>query len=235
VRKPFPDLEFKRRALSDTRHGNQTRNDSTKPFNRSMNSASILHSAEAFHGQRSKGLSRRHLDEYAVSNIAHPSQLPDPTPLMEESSPVQPISPSPQAGGRYAFGLTGLILALLGLLLVVATPSITRIVNPPQKLGDAIAEAGDKLMEKVVDRVKGKRPIEKAQPPVPIKSYLHLAANTLAVLGAALGAVAWVRREDHRLAGCAMTIGALAIAFHYFVVAVFLAVIFLTLLLFLSS
>ena len=149
------------------------------------------------------------------------------------------LSPAPRV--RYARGLFGFVLGILRLVATVAGPHIARALEPPdpppQKLSDTLVEAGDKLIGKLLDRVRGKQPetIRNAPPPTPAIPwgwYLSVAATSLGMPGALAGTVP-VRRENHRLAASAIVTGSLAVAWTYIVAALVIALaIFFLLLLF---
>ena len=150
------------------------------------------------------------------------------------------LSPAPRV--RYARGLFGFVLGILRLVATVAGPHIARALKPPdpppQKLSDTLVEAGDKLIGKLLDRVRGKQPetIRNAPPPTPAIPwgwYLSVAATSLGMPGALAGTGAGVRRENHRLAASAIVTGSLAVAWTYIVAALVIALaIFFLLLLF---
>jgi hypothetical protein len=75
---------------------------------------------------------------------------------------------------RYGFGLAGLVAAAIGLVLGVMQPHITEVMKPlpppeppPQKMADVLAEAGDKFVGKMVDRVRGRKPEPPRAAPLP--------------------------------------------------------------------
>jgi hypothetical protein len=146
---------------------------------------------------------------------------------------------------RFAFGLAGLIVAALGLALGVMQPHITEAMKPPpppppQKMADVLAEAGDKFVGKMVDRVRGKKPEPpKAVEPPPKKTpwplYISIAATSLGLAGSLSGTVGWIRREDLRLTVSAMAIGALAVAWIYIVLGIVIGAAIAILLMLLSA
>lgn len=117
-------------------------------------------------------------------------------------------------------GLMGLILGALGLALHIATPHLIVIQDPPAKLSDRIAKAGEKLTGRVIDRIKGKAPAPDAPVPFPLESCLSMAAALMGVLGMIFGVLSWSRREDPRLGGCVIVIGGIALAWEYLLFAI---------------
>jgi hypothetical protein len=138
----------------------------------------------------------------------------------------------PERPVRYALGLLGFIFGVTGLIAAVAGPHIAQALKPleppPQKLADKLAEAGDKFVGRLLDRVRGKQ-AEKVvdalppAPPAPWGWYLSVAATALGLVGAVAGTGAWIRRENHRLAASAIITGSLAVAWVYIVAALVLA------------
>jgi hypothetical protein len=134
--------------------------------------------------------------------------------LAAAGDPDSALPPQPRV--RYALGLLGFVLGILGLTAAVAGPRIAEALKPPepppQKLSDTLAEAGDKFVGRVLDRVRGKKPAAAAEthpspPPTPWGWYLSVAATSLGLVGAVAGTGGWVRREDHRLAASAIIAG----------------------------
>jgi len=96
---------------------------------------------------------------------------------------------------RFALGLFGLILGVAGLATAVAGPFAAEALAPPpepaKKAAEVIADAGDKLAGRLIDRVKGKRPAPAADAPpapqpVPWAWYFSAAAMSLGVRRCAL-------------------------------------------------
>jgi hypothetical protein len=136
-----------------------------------------------------------------------------------------------------------LLVGILGFAVAVTHPYVAEALKPPEppppKLSDTLAEAGDKLVGKVIDRVRGRKSEPVAQqpappPPKPWGLYLSIAATALGFIVLVSGTVGWVRREDHRLAASAMIAGFLAIAWVYIVVALVIALVLVFLLLILG-
>jgi hypothetical protein len=133
---------------------------------------------------------------------------------------------------RFALGLFGLILGVAGLATAVAGPFAAEALAPPpepaKKAAEVIADAGDKLAGRLIDRVKGKRPAPAADAPpapqpVPWAWYFSAAAMSLGFAGALSGAAGWMRRENPRVAAGAVATGAVAVGWVYLLPAVALA------------
>jgi hypothetical protein len=161
-----------------------------------------------------------------------------------DESPVNeaPVAPQPLRT-RYALGLLGLLVGVLGLFAAVARPHIAEALKPPkppepppQKLSDTLADAGDKFVDRIIDRLREKKaePAAKApppSPPTPWDLYLAVAATSLGLVGALAGTAGWVRREDHRLAASSIVVGVLALAWVQIVAALVIAFLIVFLLL----
>ncbi len=150
---------------------------------------------------------------------------------MEIAPPGSDAVLSPPARPRRSwFGLIGFVAAVLGLPLAIASPYIAEFLKPPpapHKLSDTLAEAGDKLVGRLIDRVRGRKPDAPVIPPAerPWLLYLTITATSLGLIGSLAGTVGWIRREDHRLAGSAIAVGALAVAWMYIVAALVIALV----------
>lgn len=152
---------------------------------------------------------------------------------------TEPVSSEPRA--RHGLGLYGLLLAVLGLTLAITQPYLTGVIDPPpprQKFSEVLSDAGEKLLDRAIAKVRGKA-VVKAGPPPPAPAqkppwplYLSMAATLLGLAGAVSGMVGWIRREELRLTFSAITIGALAVAWVYIVAALVtaLTIVFLMLL-----
>jgi hypothetical protein len=130
---------------------------------------------------------------------------------------------------------------VIGLAFAVIQPYIAEALKPPepppQKLSDTLAEAGDKFVARMINRMRGKpaQPATKL-PPAPHASSaaksLPIAATSLGLIAAVCGTLGWVRREDHRLAASAIVTGTVAVGWIYIVtaLAIALAIVILVLL-----
>lgn len=163
---------------------------------------------------------------------------------MNQTLPDSPPPTVQPPRTRYGFGLSGLLFGFVGLAVAVACPYIAEALKPPppppQKLSDTLAEAGEKFVGRMIDRVRGKKTASPAelppQPqPIPWTRYFALTATALGLLGAVLGTASWIRREDHRLAASAILAGALAVAWIYIVAALVIALVIVFLLLLLGA
>jgi hypothetical protein len=155
------------------------------------------------------------------------------------------IVDSPPPRFRYGFGLFGLSIGVIGLALAVGRPHIAEALErarpkePPQKLSDALADAGDKFVGRMIDRVRGKKHEAAVRPPRPEPTpwlwYFSIVATGLGFAGSLSGTVSWIRREDHRLAASAIVAGALAVAWVYIIAALVIAFVIFFLLILLGS
>jgi hypothetical protein len=97
-------------------------------------------------------------------------------------------------------------------------------------------------LDRMLDRARGKAAAPKAKPPPKPQSrerlwllYLSVAATSLGLVGSLSGTVGWIRREDSRLAGSAIAVGALAVAWIYIVAALVTALVIVFLFLLASA
>ena len=122
----------------------------------------------------------------------------------------------PKARAR-AFGLVGIIVALLGLAGAIFSPLAFEVQRPPPKqFSDVLADTALKIKDRVTKR-------EAPAPPPPQTDWRVVAlitASALGFIGAAFGIASWVRREDLRVSGAAVAVGVTAIAFHYVLAAI---------------
>jgi hypothetical protein len=166
---------------------------------------------------------------------------------MENESPFLPLEEiaSPSQARRPVLGLCGILVATIGLTLAVARPYLAEVLSPPAppepkpKVSEIIAEAGEKFVDRMIDKVRRRKAAAKAIPipaaipqPPPWPLYLSLAATSLGLIGSLSGTAGWIRREDHRMAGAAIVIGSLAVAWTYIVTALIIALVIFFLLLF---
>ena len=128
---------------------------------------------------------------------------------------------TPQVRAR-TFGLVGIIVAFLGLAGAIFAPLALEAKRPPPKqLSDVLADTAVKIKDKIVKR-------EAPTPPPAQTNWRVLAiitASALGFIGAALGTASWVRREDLRVSGAAVAVGVTAIAFHYIIAAIGVAIV----------
>ena len=86
---------------------------------------------------------------------------------------------------RYALGLCGSLLAVLGLALAIARPYVAEALKPPpppdpqQRLSRVLAEAGEKLVDRMLDKVRGRPAAGQAGPPPPVQGGASLVAVPL--------------------------------------------------------
>jgi hypothetical protein len=144
----------------------------------------------------------------------------------------------PEARTRHGLALCGLILAVLGLGFAIARPYIAEVLLPPPppeprpKVSEVLADAGVRFVDRMLEKVRGRAAAPKAEPPLkprlperPWLLYLSVFSTSLGLVGALSGAIGWIRREDSRLAGSAIAVGALAVAWVYIVAALVIALV----------
>ena len=135
------------------------------------------------------------------------------------TTPNPDATPKPKAR---TFGLVGIIVAFLGLAGAVFAPLAFEVQRPPSKqLSDVLADTAVKIKDRVAKR----------EPPAPLPTQTDwrvvaiITASALGFIGAAFGAVSWIRREDLRVSGAAVAVGVTAIAFHYILAAIGVAIV----------
>ncbi len=128
---------------------------------------------------------------------------------------------TPKARAR-TFGLVGIIVAFLGLAGAIFGPLAFEVQRPPPKqLSDVLADTAVKIKDRITKS-------EAATPPPPQTDWRVVAiitASALGFIGAAFGKASWIRREDLRVSGAAVAIGVTAIAFHYIMAAIGVAIV----------
>ncbi len=116
-------------------------------------------------------------------------------------------------------GIAGLAVALVALVAAVLSPWILDAIEPQSKPIDEVAvDAAVKLKDRLVAKAKG----EEYVPPPPEKTTFDLSkwypAGTisLGLCAMCFGIIGFVRHEDVRVNGSAVTVGLAAILFQYF-------------------
>ena len=139
---------------------------------------------------------------------------------METLTALNPdATPKPKAR---TFGLVGIIVAFLGLAGAVFAPLAFEMQRPPPKqLSDMLADTAVKIKDRVAKR--------ESPAPLPAQTDWRvvaiIAASALGFTGAAFGTASWIRREDLRVSGAAVAVGVTAIAFHYIMAAIGVAIV----------
>ena len=118
------------------------------------------------------------------------------------------------------FGMSGLALATLGLLLTLFSPLIEEVAHPPPRhISDAVRETATQIKDKLT---KPELPLQ-AQRRLSWNRIMKVGGSVLGFLGATLGTASWVRREDVKLAGIAVGVGLAAIAWNFFLLSILAA------------
>lgn len=115
----------------------------------------------------------------------------------------------------YHLGLIGLVVSFIGLAVTIFVPMVMDARQPPRELSDVLADTAIKIKERVTN--------QKAATPPPETNWRMIAiisASVVGFIGAVLGVISWIRREDLRLSQAAIGVGVIAIAFHHILAAV---------------
>jgi hypothetical protein len=122
------------------------------------------------------------------------------------------------------FGIPALILGVLALALALihfyAGP-----FGPPPSAGKVIAEKEIKMGGAVIGKVKiGETDASRQQPKLNTDRIVALSTAAAGFLAVVLAVVAYIRREDKRISGSAVALGAAALAFQFLVIALCMVV-----------
>jgi hypothetical protein len=118
------------------------------------------------------------------------------------------------------FGASGLLVAVIGLIVALICPLIEDTTHPPPRdLSHVLTETATQIKDKLT------RPevTVEAQRQLSIKRVTKIFSALIGFVGAALGTASWVRREDTRLAGVAVAVGLASIAWNFFLFAILAA------------
>jgi hypothetical protein len=119
------------------------------------------------------------------------------------------------------FGVSGLFLGGIGLLISLLCPLIEETTHPPPKhLSQVLTETATQIKDKLT---KPEVPVE-TQQPISFKRVAKIFAALFGFVGAALGTASWVRHEHTKLAALAVGVGLGAIAWNFFLFSIISAV-----------
>lgn len=123
---------------------------------------------------------------------------------------------------RNIFGLIGIVIALAGIGVAVFQDHLRPPPEPVSvKLGEAALAKGKQWLGVESKEVK--------EEPTSTIDWVTIAQFALGFLGIVLGAVSWVRKENHRISALSAALGLVAVAWEYVLVAVGVAVLMLIL------
>ena len=126
-------------------------------------------------------------------------------------------------------------MAFLGLSVGLLVPWLTELRQPPnQAAEEAVADFAADIIKRAKERLKQN---QLPPPPAPEKVFWPAVVSTGAIaaglIGILLGVISWIRREDHRVSGSAVVVGAAAVAWQYLLlaaaVAIFLVLLYIVL------
>jgi stage V sporulation protein SpoVS len=137
---------------------------------------------------------------------------------------------------NHVFGVVGLLIGILSISVALFQENLRETTAPPppppekKSIKELAINAGTNFLREKFDE-----PAKPSPPPhkVPgafsgiIKKYdsVEFAYAGLGLIAVALGVVSWVRKEQARLASGAIALGVVAIAWHYVVIGIAIAVI----------
>jgi hypothetical protein len=116
------------------------------------------------------------------------------------------------------FGVVGLVVALFALVAAVLSPWIVEALEPEAKPIDKLAvDAAVRIKGRLAAKIKGEEFVEPPEKvPFDWAKWFPAGTISLGVFAMCCGTVGFVRREDIRINGSAVTIGLAAIVFQYF-------------------
>jgi hypothetical protein len=134
---------------------------------------------------------------------------------------LQPAVAPVLVASQRPLAITGIALALVGLLAAVCAPALLEAqAAPPKDLPHVLAQSAHKIKDHLAHKDIKVEPERR----ISFKTGLVIAGGLVGFLGAALGTASWVRREKSRWSGIAIAAGLTAIAWNYFILAAIAAV-----------
>ncbi|HED34134.1 MAG TPA: hypothetical protein ENJ08_07965 [Gammaproteobacteria bacterium] len=134
-----------------------------------------------------------------------------------------------ESGKFKFFGISGILIGILGLTLAIFQADLNAAFAPPQAADPSLKElaidAGKQLIQ---ERLLGKK--EETPPDKLITNthnwvqIIYMAIGVIAVL---LGIISWVNKEHIRVSSAAVSLGLIVAAWQYTVIAIIIAVIIL--------
>lgn len=122
---------------------------------------------------------------------------------------------------RRPLALSGMVLAILGLMVAIGAPAFLEAKEaPPADLPHMLAESAHKIKDRLAHKEIEVEPARS----VSWKTALIAGGALIGFLGAALGTASWLRPEKSRLSSFAIAAGLTAIAWNYFALAAVAAV-----------
>ena len=125
----------------------------------------------------------------------------------------------PESRRSARFGMFGLVVALVAFVAAVLSPWIIDALEPEAEPIDKVAvDAAVRIKDRLAAKIKGEKFVEPPRKEEPFNWGKWLPAGTIFMGAVAIcfGVVGFVRREDIRINGSAVTIGLAAIVFQYF-------------------
>ena len=124
------------------------------------------------------------------------------------------MTQGPTMGGpprRGWLGWPGLTVALFALAIAAGGPWLADRLDPPAPKAELAVRIKGRLVATLRGQLEARAKANRGR----WSRWLPGIAVGLGVLGASLGALGWVRREQERLCGAAVAVGAAAVVFPY--------------------
>ncbi|VAW66193.1 hypothetical protein MNBD_GAMMA09-3444 [hydrothermal vent metagenome] len=131
------------------------------------------------------------------------------------------------------FGISGLFIGVIAIIIAIFQGDIRAAVEPLQptdnaRLKELVVDAGKLLIKQKILGIKEKQsaPDEIITETHNWVQFIYIGLGILAII---LGVISWINKEHIRLSGAAISLGLIAVAWQYVLIAVVIAVIILIL------
>ncbi len=113
------------------------------------------------------------------------------------------------------FSTIGLSIALLVMILSLTSPWIAGAISPPESVEDQAVAKVLSIKDKLAKGLKGEE-YKSEEKQFSFVSALNFSIIFFAAVAVILGVLGFVKREDNRMSGAAIAIGASLVLFQYF-------------------